>query len=115
MSYWVYVQKDGATCDSAWSHSDGGTYVVGGTAEMALNVTYNYGKLLAEVLPGGLRGLYGKEVKEALPLLKVGVEKLVGEPSENYWEACPGNARKVLERLVQWAQEAPAGAVFDVN
>lgn len=49
----------------------GGTYVQGGTAELWLNVTYNYGKHYRRVMgDDGIRTIYGMTGAESIPILE---------------------------------------------
>ena len=46
----------------------GGTYVVGGTKELCLNITYNYAC--------GIRSIYGKTGAESITVLQKAIEAL---------------------------------------
>lgn len=63
----------------------GGTYAIGGTTEMWLNITYNYSHYYYEATEGdarfandggdgnvryGIRGIYGKTGAESIPMLR---------------------------------------------
>jgi len=87
----------------------GGTYRVGGSSELSLNITYNYGPRIYSVLEGGIPGLEGKTGAETLPLLKSAAEKLRNDTSENYWEATEGNAKRAILGLVAFATMRPDG------
>ena len=88
----------------------GGTYAIGGTDEAWLNVTYNYGKFFRRVFgEEGIRIIYGKTGAESTPILEEAISKLEGEPSDNYWGATEGNAKKALEDLLELAKMAPFG------
>ena len=100
-------------------HSEGGTYIVGGTMEASLNVTYNYGKQFYEAIPypPGLNfvgWLTNKTGAEAAPLLEAAVAKLGVTRDDNYWAATPGNAGHALSILAKWARQHPT-AVFRVD
>lgn len=92
----------------------GGTYALGGIETLWLNVTYNYGKYFVEALGiDGVRTLYGKTVRETIPILKEAIKKLGDEPPTNdYWEATPGNAREALQNLLSLARLAPDHGVW---
>jgi len=98
----------------------GGTYVVGGTRELWMQVTHNYNDFLAEALQeSSLDCLQGKTVKETLPLLETAVQVLSQKynnpmPSERYWDATAGNALKALQDLVDLAKLAPLDATWHV-
>ena len=88
----------------------GGTYQVGGTKELTLNITYNYGKIFRKVLGGeGLNDLSGMRGLESIRFLLNGADQLKGEPDDDYWAATEGNARKALMDLVELATMRPDG------
>lgn len=97
-------------------HMTGGTFAVGGTTELTLNVTYNYCPTYYEVMPGGLRdSLDGKSAIDTLPVLQAAVDKLSDEGGEaNYWEPTPGNAKRALLQLIALVKLAPHG-VWEVS
>ena len=88
----------------------GGTYCMGGTTKLWLNITYNYGKHYYRVIgEKGIRTIYGMTGAESLPLLKKAVEQLGNEVDEDYWKPTEGNAKKALLKLVALAQLRPDG------
>ena len=89
----------------------GGTYVLGGTAEAWLNVTYNYGKHYRRVMDGeqGIRWLYGKTGAESIARLREAAAALGDDVTEDYWEATEGNAKAALLQLLAIAQIRPDG------
>jgi hypothetical protein len=92
----------------------GGTYVLGGTTEAYLNVTYNYGDIFRKVLPkvdgsDGIQSIHKMNSKDSIPLLKNAVAKLRDDKSDNYWEATEGNAQAALLNLIELAEKAPEG------
>ena len=59
----------------------GGTYAVGGTTELWLNITYNYAEYYYEVdEDAGIRGIYGKTGAESIPIL----ENMIGRIEAKY-------------------------------
>lgn len=97
-------------------HSDmahdmrGGTYAVGGTTELWLNVTYNYSKHYYRVFGDkGIRTIYGMTGAESVPVLEAAAAKLSDEVSEDYWEATEGNAKRPLFQLAAMARIRPDG------
>lgn len=48
----------------------GGTYALGGTTELWLNVTYNYARHYRCLGERGIREIYGKTGAESIPMLK---------------------------------------------
>ena len=113
VSYWVYLMdggEDGEPFEVA-RHSEGGTYVMGGTNEACMNVTYNYNKQYVKVFDGASlkEAIDGKRAGDLLPWLKKAVDVLGIERSADYWEASPGNAGHTLSVLVAWGEEHPDG------
>lgn len=124
MGFWISLEKNNQVV-SVDSHTEGGTYVLGGTTDADMSVTYNYSRFWIDALgpipEGSYEDLYGlgpwihgKTAQMTLPLLNAGCKRLVGEPSYDYWDACPGNARQVLEILVKWGIQHP-DAVWNVH
>lgn len=87
----------------------GGTYCVGGTSELYLNVTYNYATLYHRVLGWGLSQLDGQLVADTLNHLAKGVAALGTETDPDYWQPAEGNARAALCDLLSLAAMAPHG------
>jgi hypothetical protein len=88
----------------------GGTYCVGGTTELSLNVTYNYAGHFNKALgPGGVRAIYGLTGLQSMPVLAAGIAKLGTDVHPDYWQATQGNARAALLNLVALACLGPEG------
>ena len=89
----------------------GGTYCLGGTREMWLNVTYNYSRIFRKVLfpPEGLNKLDGASGADSIPILEAAISKLGNDVDKNYWEATEGNAKKALYGLLALARLRPDG------
>ena len=120
-----YSKEDGSsgdTCVSQQKRIAGGTYVMGGTNDCELNITYNYSVHYHEIFPiayaqkgngqvametTGLRWLTDKTGAEAIPILESCVERLGTKRSEDYWKATMGNAGYALSILLEWAREFP--------
>jgi hypothetical protein len=120
MSYDVYLTDPvtQVTLEASEAHHEaGGTYALGGTTELWMNVTYNYAPFFGDTLgDGGLRSLDGQSVAESLSRLEAAVVALGTEPpSSNYWDATQGNARRALEGLIRLAKLAPSDAVWRVS
>lgn len=98
------------------SHEDGGTYVLGGTNQACLNITYNYSKFFYDTLDAekGLRFLNGMTAENVTPLLEVSVLALGTERDNDYWKATEGNAGYALSILLKWAKQHPRG-IFEVT
>lgn len=89
----------------------GGTYPVGGTRDMSLNVTYNYARHFSRVLhsKAGIRSLYGLSGAEAIPILERGISELSDDWDKNYWQPTEGNAKAALYALLAFAKMRPDG------
>lgn len=111
---------------------NGGTYVIGGTREAWLNITYNYSRwyhtlgTFPEYEDGldGIRAIYGMSGAESIPVLKNAI-KVLEESKENltteeikdyesqgvsgYWIPTKENAIKPLHQLLAFAQMRPDG------
>lgn len=74
----------------------GGMRAMGGTKELWLNVTYNYGHFYyrPEVFgDGGIRSIYGKTGTESIPMLEKAISALGDDVDDSdYWHATEGNA-----------------------
>lgn len=102
----------------------GGTYQVGGSTELWLNITYNYARYYYESTKEdtGIRGIYGKTGLESIPILNDMIEHIKnryqdengnwveseGETS-NYWDETASNAIKPLYQLIAFAKMRPDG------
>lgn len=112
MSYDIYICDDsGKTLHAESPHVlTGGTYAMGGTNELWLNITYNYAPIFRRVLgESGIRSIYGKLVSDTLPTLREAASKLEGAPYRDYWAPTDGNAKKALLDLVALGEMAPTG------
>lgn len=90
----------------------GGTYEVGGTRELWLNITYNYGKLYCQdnvFGKNGIRTIYGMSGAESIPVLEKAIYALEDETDYDYWKATEGNAKKPLLQLLAMAKIRPDG------
>lgn len=88
----------------------GGSYAVGGTADLALNITYNYGKHYRRVLGDkGIRSIYGMTGAESIPVLDGAAAMLSDDVSQDYWAATEGNAKRPLLQLSAMARMRPDG------
>ena len=88
----------------------GGTYRPGGTAELWLNVTYNYAPHFRRVLgDDGIRSIYGMTGAESIAVLEGAAARLADDASDDYWEATEGNAKRALFQLAAMARTRPDG------
>lgn len=106
----------GAVLESEEKHDlRGGTYVLGGTCALSLNVTYNYAEIARRVLPAadgreaGIRGLEGRTGEETAPLLEAAAATLGDDEEPDYWKPTAGNVRRALLDLATLARMAPKG------
>lgn len=90
----------------------GVNYAVGGTNELRLTVTYNYGRIFRrpEVLgEDGVRTIYGMTGAESIPVLQNAIANLGNDTSPDYWNPTDGNAKRALCQLLAMAQMRPDG------
>lgn len=84
----------------------GGTYAVGGTKELYLNITFNYCNIYKEYdlyIPD----LDNQLVVDVISKLCSVYAEMEGEPSDNYWEPTEGNAKRALKNLITLCSMAP--------
>lgn len=91
----------------------GGTYAVGGTKELYLNITYNYATNYAKH-SFSIRDLQGKTALESITELERVIPLLGDEVSDNYWDATDGNAKRALISLLTMAKIRP-DAIIEIN
>lgn len=114
MSYDIYL-TDPVTHETleadAKHFMTGGTYAVGGTRELWLNVTYNYAQHFYRVLDPekGIRAIYGMTGAESIPVLEGAAAKLGDDVDPDYWEPAEGNAKRALLKLAALARMRPDG------
>lgn len=90
----------------------GGTYAVGGTREMWVNITWNYAPIYyrPDVFgEKGIRTIYGMSGASSIPILKSAMAALKDDVSGDYWECNEGNAKQALAILLAYAQMRPDG------
>jgi hypothetical protein len=91
-------------------HMRGGTYCLGGTTELWINITYNYSPHFWRVMgENGIRSLYGKTGAEVIPLLEEAIVQLGDDVDPDYWKPTEGNAKQALCALKAMAQSRPDG------
>jgi len=115
MSWDVDLEKNGKSVDVA-RHTEGGTYVLGGSIRAELNISYNYSPFYYKHLDNedGLRWLHGKKAVECISRLKSAILKLGITRDSDYWKATHGNAGAALNLLLKWAESNPE-AKFRIN
>ena len=93
-------------------YMQGGSYVLGGTKMLWLNVTYNYGDIYRRPDIFGHHGIHVLDDLtggESIPLLKKAIDSLKDDDEEDYWKPTEGNARRALINLLKMAQMRPDG------
>jgi hypothetical protein len=101
-------------------HMRGGTYCVGGTADLRLNITWNYADHYYRLFPPepkkegqdcglGIRWLYGRSAVETIPVIQGVIDQLGDDVTDNYWDGTEGNAKRALVQLVTMARMRPDG------
>lgn len=105
----------------------GGTYAAGGTTEMWINVTWNYGVWYRKDYAfgkDGIRTIYGMTGAESIPFLRRAIDGMKESEEEltraeihdyiqhevtGYWIPTKENAIKPLHQLLAFAQLRPDG------
>ena len=104
----------------------GGTYQVGGSTELSLNITFNYGEIYRRVFGDenvelskfdkmfgggetGIRKIYGMTGGDSIPVIEKAIAMLGNDVDEDYWKATEGNAKRALLQLVALAKMRPDG------
>ena len=99
----------------------GGTYKMGGSKELSLNITYNYSEILHHVIQPkqtpseyktGIRSLYGLTALEAIPILEVAISNLKDNVVNDYWQPTEGNTKRALNNLLTMCKMRP-DAIID--
>lgn len=85
----------------------GGTYAIGGTNQLTLNITYNYGEQYNKY-DFYIDDLEGKSAVDVIPELER-VIALLGDDvdDEDYWNPTEGNAKRALVQLLVMAKMRP--------
>ena len=113
MSYDIKLvdAKTGKTLELDHKHNMiGGTYQVGGTKELYLNITYNYSHSFCKYIgEKGIRTIYGMTGDESLFILYSAIRSMNSDISENYWKNTEGNAKMALLDLFKMAALRPDG------
>lgn len=99
----------------------GGTYKMGGSTELSLNVTYNYSQFLHQVIQpestpsedkSGIRSIYGMTALEAIPILETAISNLKDDVVDDYWQPTEGNTKRALNNLLTMCKMRP-DAIID--
>lgn len=115
MSWNVCLKDKDGNLVEVEKFEDGGTYLVGGSTEACLNITYNYSRFYYEYLDkkNGIRWLDDREAEKCIDKLLCAFKELGIERGSDYWAPTPGNAGYALSILLKWSQDNP-DAVFEV-
>ena len=98
----------------------GGTYKMGGSKELTLNITYNYSEILRQVIQPedtpseyktGIRSLYGMTALETIPILEAAISNLKDNVVNNYWQPTEGNVKRALNNLLTMCKMRPDAIV----
>ena len=114
MSYDISFRDpvSGAICCTDIPHQmKGGTYMVGGTTMLELNVTYNYSRCYA---PWNFHvtDLDGKKAVDMIPVMEEVISHLGDDVDDSdYWHATDGNAKRALIQLVTMAKMRPDSVI----
>ena len=96
-------------------HFRGANYVLGGTTECSMNITYNYSPLYRKAFPdNGINIINGKTGEESVPLIAKMIGSLGDDRDDDYWKATEGNAKQPLFALLVFAAQHPEG-VWEVD
>ena len=94
----------------------GGTYKMGGSTELSLNITYNYSEILHKIIQPkftpseyktGIRSLYGMTAFEATPILETAISILKNNVVDDYWQPTEGNVKRALNNLLTMCKMRP--------
>jgi hypothetical protein len=130
VSWWISLEDTKGRILEVEPFEEGGTYMLGGTTQADLNITYNYSGLFAEAWPEDLdkrpeagdgtlgKMLHCRVAAVTQPLLSIAIDKLLiaaggveaaAAEESSYWDATPRNAALPLIRLEKWAIQHPLG------
>lgn len=109
MSFDVDLINEDGDIVQVESHTEGGTYAIGGIPRAELNITYNYASYYYDLLDedDGLRAIDGDPAHEWIDIFEDAVEELGTERASDYWDDTPGNAGHALNTLLGWMEEHP--------
>ena len=88
----------------------GGTYAVGGSTALSLNITSNYYKNYSPH-SFDIKDLDGKTALEVIPELDLVIGLLSDETDPDYWKPVDGNAKRALIQLRTMAKMRPDAVI----
>ncbi len=107
MSYDVSLyQSDGSVAQVDRHEAEGGTYVVGGTTDADLNITYNYSDVY-ELVGWSVNNLKERPAGDTIAEMERVLALLGVKRYPDYWAATPGNAGHAVSILLEWAKRHP--------
>ena len=110
MGYQIRLANDGAVC-KVDAHEEGGTYIMGGSPEAELSMTYNYSQVYA-LLDWHPAKMDGRKALTCIPELETVVEKLgTKQYAKDYWAPTPGNAGHAMNIVLGWCRQHPKAKV----
>ena len=91
----------------------GGTYALGGTWSLEVNVTFNYYDAYVKAFCSeeGIKVLNGMKCIEAIPVIVEAMRRLGNDETDNYWDATEGNAKRALEGVLRIASLGYDGTI----
>lgn len=108
MSWWISLNLNGKVV-LVDSHTEGGTYQVGGSVDGDLNVTYNYGKHFR------FPYLHEMKAEHSIKLFENAIKELGDSTKDlDYWKPTEGNVSHCLCILLKWAKQHP-DAIWEVS
>lgn len=84
----------------------GGTYALGGTVEMWLNVTFNYSENYSKH-KFNIKDLNGKSAVDCIPELERVISELGDDVHPDYWKPTDGNAKRALIQILTMCKMRP--------
>ena len=113
MSYYIELQdpvSHNVIEIEEYHFMQGATYQIGGSKELSLSITYNYGSIYRKVMgPDGINIINGKTGAESIKIFENAIKQLGDDISSNYWDATEGNAKRPLIYLNIMAKMRPDG------
>ena len=88
----------------------GGTYAIGGTKELTLNITYNYSENYSKH-NFSINDLDEKTAIDVIPELEHVISELGDEVDPDYWKPTDGNAKKALIQLLTMCRMRPDAVI----
>jgi len=112
VSWWISLHNPNhegkPTYEDADLFQEGGTYVLGGSNEMSLNVTYNYG------VHFNFQAIDQMTAQCTIKLFENVIRDLDDHVDPDYWKPTGGNVKKAIILLLSWAKQHPEG-IWEVH